>query len=63
MTYFINDATHTIHKSVCPHIYLVDMKILDVFLDDKEALADAKSKGYGNAEGCWYCCSSIKVQK
>ena len=63
MTYFIEDATHTIHKSVCPHISLADMVMLDVYLDDDEALTDAKGEDYCEADGCCYCCSSINAQK
>lgn len=63
MTYFIEDATHTIHKSVCPHISLADMVMLGMYLDDDEALTDAKDEGYCKADGCWYCCSSINTQK
>ncbi|UUV16953.1 hypothetical protein NRK67_03330 [Fusobacteria bacterium ZRK30] len=58
MTYFIDNATHTIHKSVCPHISLADMVMLGIYMDDEEALRDAKDEGYCNADGCWYCCSS-----
>ncbi|MGB6129940.1 MAG: hypothetical protein WBG30_14445 [Psychrilyobacter sp.] len=62
MTYLIDDTTHIIHTSICPHILLTNMIMLGIYMDYEEALANAKDQGYLEAICCSYCCSSAHIE-
>ena len=53
--YYINKETHEIHISNCGHLPTVNKKQLGDFFNCYQAIVYAKSVGYSNADGCYYC--------
>ncbi|WP_195483414.1 hypothetical protein [Fusobacterium varium] len=59
MTFYINTATHEVHKSSCeyanPSKYPNIVRLGD-FSYPSDAVSYARRTGYSNADGCAYCC-------
>lgn len=54
--FYINTVTHEAHKEDCSWKPHVNCAYLGIFDYPYQAVADAKRKGYYNADGCAYCC-------
>lgn len=59
MLYCIDLKTSQVHVLGCRHIpqKSVDKSFLGRFGNPNDAVSDAKSKGFSNANGCLHCCS------
>jgi len=64
MLYCIDLKTSIVHVLGCQHIPQKHetKKFLGRFNNPNDAVTDAKSKGYSNANGCSHCCSSAHIK-
>lgn len=58
MKYYIDCATEEVHESKCPNMPLLNKINLGKHTTAPKAVKVALSKGFTNANGCDYCCSS-----
>ena len=64
MLYCIDLKTSVVHVLGCPHIRpkKEEKCFLSRFNSANDAVTDAKSKGYSEANGCFHCCSSTHIK-
>lgn len=62
--FYINTETHEIHKQTCKctKSQHSNIKFIGTFASPSKAITSAKSQGYKEADGCYYCCNSYHIE-